>query len=388
MSLLFLKKEGTKGGKMENRKKWILVITILLVVFIGMILVFNPKKENGNTQLSKEETSEENLEKLEKVNVSDYHLVTYEQSANTNSFIKSLEVKAVKNGKIKFVIGSIDSDSMIHERTSFEIDCKEGENTVDLLEQRHLLKQGEYLFMDIYGQDVLYTKNGKTAKSLVQIQSNQTAGKMPIVQSDFILPFQYTLSKVKEYNALVIGNDITTKDGKNGLAATDEAHDYYALTKTRLENTFPNLNINRINAKAWEQSNQLQMQKDWLAQNIKKDILQNLDLVLFQLGDNFQQEDFETSVTELVQWIRQISPNAEMIWIGLWDMNEKIFNRLPSFCERLGIEFINISDLAVPEYQSLATENTNLNFTEVFYPNNEAMQIISNRIIETLKFEF
>lgn len=374
---------------MKNTKKWILGIIILLILFIAIIMAFKPKAEKLEEQLSKEETSEENLETLEKVNVSGYHLVTYEQSANTNSFIKSLEVTAVSDGKIKFVIGSIDSDSIIQERTSFEIACKEGKNTLDLLKQRHLIKQGEYLFMDLYGQDVLYTQKGKTVKSLVQNQSNQKAGKMPVAKSDFILPFQYTLAKVQEYNALVIGNDITTKDGKNGLASTDETRDYYALTKTRLENTFPKLNINRINAKAWEQSNQLQTQQDWITQNLKKDTIQNLDLVLFQLGDNYnQQEDFETSVTELVKWMRQASPNAEMIWIGLWDIHEKILNSLPGICERLGIEFINISDLAVPEYQSLTNQNSNLNFEEVFYPNNEAMQIISNRIIETLKFNF
>ena len=374
---------------MENRKKYgMIVIIIIALICIGIMLMKNEKPNNITS--SNHITPEENKNELEKVNVSGFHLVTYEQSANNNSFINTLNVDSVSDGNIKFVIGTIDENFVVQERMSFEIACKKGENTIDLRNQRYFIKTGEYLFMDIYGQDVLYTQEGETAKSLVQNEANKVAGKMIMVKSDFILPFQYTLEKTQEYNVLVIGNDITTKDGGKGIAATDETKDYYTLTKARLEKNFQKVNINRINALDWEQNKLLTTRKDWITQNLKKDTISNLDLIIFQLGDNYYQEDdFETSVTELVEEIRNSSPNAEMVWIGVWEINEKILNRLPGICERLEIEFINISDLAITDYQSLVTTNTDsTNLAQVFYPNNEAMQIISNRIIETLKFEF
>lgn len=381
---------------MREKRKILIVLGIVIFVILAAGIIKIIKNVDKKTAQLDEEIKQENpiesSEELEKVNVTGFHLVTYSQSSKTNSFIKSLEINAVNDANVKFVIGTIDEDGFVKLRKSFEIACKQGENTLDLLKERHLIKEGEYLMMDISGQDVLYMQKGETAKSLVQNESNKVSGEMIMQESDFVLPFKYTLEKAQEYNALVIGNDITTKDGGRGLAATDEAHDYYTLTKTRLENMFEKVNMKRINATEWEENKYTQTRQQWLAQNLKKADVSNLDLVIFQLGDNYHStDDFEASVTELVDGIREYSPNAEMIWVGLWNINEKIFNHLPGICERLEIEFINISDLAVPEYQSLVSNASDTNLSaldEVFYPNNEAMQIISNRIIETLKFDF
>lgn len=368
---------------MEKPKKqvWIVAFLILLIG-IGIYISFRMSPEKEDVDFSDEIVPEEKMGEREEVKVSGYHLVTYEQSANTNSFIQSLEIEAVNDGKVRFVIGSIDSNSLVQERFSFEIACQKGLNTFELQEERYFVKEGEYVFMDVFGQDVLYKQPSVTTKSLVQNQENKVSGKMIMTQSDFILPFKYTLAKAEEYNVLAIGNDITMKNGGKGMAATEENNDYFSLTKNRLKNTFEKVNMNRVNAMEWEKSG---TRKDWINTNLKKEIIGNLDLVIFQLGDNYKlEDDFEAGVTELVEFVREYSPNAEMIWIGVWDVQEKIMNSLPGICERLGIKFVNISDLAIEEYQSLVTENSE----ETFYPNNEAMQIISNRIMETLKFSF
>lgn len=375
---------------MKNKLKIIIILSSILLVIltvnmVKMIRDLDKKMVDLETENRAEEPIQ-NQESLKKVNVTGYHLVTYAQSANQHSLLKTLDIKMEEDAKVKFVIGTIDDKNLVEERTYFEINCKKGDNTFDLLEDRHFLKEGEYLFMDIAGQDVLYEQQTKT-KSLVQNESNQLAGKMIITESDYVLPFKYTLEKAQDYNVYVIGNDITTKDETKGLAATDEKHDYYYLTKTRLENTFEKVNINRINAVDWEENKLTSTREDWLSKNLTEDKLKNLDLVIFQLGDHFQpEEDFETSVNKMVEHVRTYYPNAEMIWVGIWNANEKIQINLPGICERLGIEFVNISDLNVPEYQSLVTQQIDLE--EVFYPNNEAMQIISNRIIEVLNFDF
>lgn len=368
-----------------GKKKIIGMSIVLLGIFIVIGILFLRKPEPPIPDKPDFKIPEEKIGDLEGVRVSGYHLVTYEQAANNNSLLQTLSIQSENNETIQFVIGTIDDEGKVYERMSFEVLCQKGENTVDVLSKRYFIKQGEYLFMDIYGQDKLYKQEGVNAQTLVQTEVNQKAGQMLMTKSDFILPFKYTLQKVQEYNVLVIGNDITTKNGGKGIAATDETHDYYTLTKTRLENTFSKVNMNRINAVEWELPKVIGTRKDWLEKNLKKDTINKLDLVIFQLGDNIQQEqNFEENVTELVEWIRTVSPNAEMLWVGMWDINETILNVLPGICERLEMEFVNISDLVVPEYQSLVTQELN----EAFYPNNEAMQIISNRIIETLKFDF
>ncbi len=368
-----------------EKKKIVEISMILIGLLILLGILFFRKNEPPIPDKPDFEIPEEKIGNLEEIRVSGYHLVTYEQSANQNSLIQTLNIKAETNENIRFVIGTIDDEGKVHERMSFEVACQKGENAVDLLAERYFIKQGEYLLMDLFGQDLLYKQEGVNAQTLVQTESNKKAGQMLMTQSDFILPFKYTLQKAQEYNVLVIGNDITTKNGGKGIAATDETRDFYTLTKTRLENTFPKVNMNRINAVEWELPKVIGTRKDWLEKNLKKDTISKLDLVIFQLGDNIQQEqNFEENVTELVEWIRTVSPNTEMLWVGMWDINEKILNALPGICERLAMEFVNISDLVVPEYQSLVTQELN----EVFYPNNEAMQIISNRIIQTLKFDF
>lgn len=375
---------------MKNKLKIIIILISILFVILGIHMIKiikNSDKKMVDLEIENQaQEPTENQESLKKVNVTGYHLVTYAQFANQHSLLKTLDIKMEEDAKVKFVIGTIDDKNLVQERTRFEINCKKGENTFDLLADRHFLKEGEYLLMDIAGYDVLYEQQTK-AKSLVQNESNQLAGQMIMTESDYVLPFKYTLEKAQEYNAYVIGNNITIQDDIKGLAATDEKHDYYYLTKTRLENTFEKVNINRINARDWEKNKLISTREDWLSKNLTENKLKNLDLVIFQLGDDFQpEEDFETSVNKMVEHIREYSPNAEMIWVGTWNANEKIQINLPGICERLGIEFVNISDLNVPEYQSLVTQQIDLE--EVFYPNNEAMQIISNRIIEVLNFDF
>lgn len=377
---------------MEDKKKYG-IIGIFVVICLLLLILFYPRKEKLEENfITDHVTEEQDLAKgeLKEEKVTGYHLVTYAQSANSNSFIQSITVQASNDAKIRFVIGTIDSNFVVQERTSLEKDCQKGENTFDLLKERHIIKQGEYLFMDVYGQDVLYTQKGVDVKTYVQNENTKVSGKMILTESNYILPFQYTLKKVEKYNALVIGNNITTQNGGKGLDATEEERDYYHITKTRLENTFDTININCINATSWEMPEKNKTRKEWLADNLKKDSITDLDLAIIQLGDNYELQDssLEKDMTDFVEHLRQYSPNVEIIWVGVWKKNDEMITILPGICERLGIELVSISDLLQPDYQSLVKETIDDTVYETYYPNNEAMQMISNRIIETLKFDF
>lgn len=363
-------------------------MSILLIISMVFILW----SVNQKTQEKKPETQpitpEEKRSEVEERKVSGYHLVTYAQPANTNSFLQSLTVTASNEGKVRFVIGSLDENSIVQARRSFEIDCQKGKNTVELLSERHLIKQGEYLMMDIAGQDVLYTQAGTNVKSLVQNENVKFSGQMVMHESEFILPFEYALSAVQEYHALFIGNEITVPSSELELNAVSEEQHYYHHIKTKLETMFAIVKTNRIKATQWEETTH---RKEWLENTLRKSELNNLDLVVIQLGEHYpENSDFEKDITELTQWIRETSPNVEIVWVGLWSGNEKHLNDLPSICERLEIEFVAIRDLATSPYRVDVTEDLSQEETTAeatYFPNQEGMRLIAERIMKRLKFE-
>lgn len=374
---------------MKNKKIYIIIIIVIIVMLLLVKMMVNVAlKANQETEDFEiiEETDRDTLVGKQAEKVKGYHLVTYNQSANMNSYLKNLEVQVESEGKVKFVIGSVNEQSIVEERNSFELECKQGENSFDLSEKKYGLKKGEYLFMDIAGQDTLYKQEGNSIQSLVQTESNQRLGEMILVESDYDLPFHYTLEKVKTYNCFVIGNDLTTSQNAQGLDATDNEHDYYYLTKTRFENIFEKVNMERVSLTNWEKGVETAIGNDILP----KDDLENLDLVLVQLGENFDTtSDFETKIVNLIKYIKQYSPNAEIVWLNGWNTKEVVLNKIPAICEQYHVELISIEDLYNQEYQSLVTELSNPEAGElVYYPNNEGMQVISNRIMEKLKFDF
>ncbi len=368
---------------MEDKKKVIFagVAIMILLILIGTIVrsALQVKIEPDNFEII-EETDRDTLVGKQAEKVAAYHLVTYAQNANEHSFVKNLEVEAASEGPVKFVIGTIDENSRIEKRMTFELDCKQGKNTFDLLQNRYMLKKGEYLWMDMEGQDTLYKEEGSSAKSLVQSETNQVLGEMPVQESDYLLPFSYTLQKADEYRCLVIGNEITTNANAQGLNATDMEHDYFHLTKTRLENIFEKVSMNCINIAPWEKSLEIEINKNIL----KSDTLKNLDLVILQLGENLNPvSDFEKKMENLVKYIQEYSPHAEIIWMSGWNMQGTVLNTIPAICEREQVQFMSIADLYATDYQSLVDQEALL-----YYPNNEAMQTISNRLMEILKFDF
>ena len=198
----------------------------------------------------------------------------------------------------------------------------------------------------------------------------------------------------EEYNVLVIGNSITIERDGIGMAASDQYHDYYYFTQQRLQQKYKNLKMNRISAIHWEENRIIRSRTDWIKDNLTKDIISDLDLVIFQLGDNcVPTETFENSMTEMVNHVKTYSPNAEMVWVGMWFVNEERLNIMFEVSKKLGMKFVNISDLVVEEYKSQigqkvvgidGKKDEIKTIEEAFHPNDAGMKAISDRIIETL----
>lgn len=198
----------------------------------------------------------------------------------------------------------------------------------------------------------------------------------------------------QDYHVLVIGNSLTVERDGIGMAASDQYHDYYYLTKQRLQKKYSNLTMNRISCIHWEENRIISSRTDWIRDNLPQNLVQNQDLVIFQLGDNcVPTETFEESVTELVGHVKQYSPNAKMLFVGMWFINEERMAMIPQICQKLGMEFVDISDLVVDENKSHigaevttidGKKNTIATIEEAFHPNDQGMQKIAERICSKL----
>ena len=96
----------------------------------------------------------------------------------------------------------------------------------------------------------------------------------------------------------------------------------------------------------------------------------------------------------MIEHVKQYSPNAKMIWVAMWFINEERLAMIPNICEKYGIDFVNITDLVTEEYQSYIGEKrtgvngedvTSSTREEAFHPNNKGMEMIAERIYEKLK---
>lgn len=226
----------------------------------------------------------------------------------------------------------------------------------------------------------------------VQSNSEDSINNTEIVE----LPKKNKLPEnVEEINCLVVGNSITLERDGIGMAASDEFHDYYYLVKSRLESKYNKVNMNRISAIDWEENRKISSRTDWIQSNLTPDLISNKDLVIFQIGDNtVPTETFEESVTELVDYVKKYSPDSEMILMGMWFINEERLAMMPEIAKKLGMDFINISDLVVDENKSyIGAEVTGVNgqkdiistIEEAFHPNDEGMKKIADRICSLLE---
>ena len=219
---------------------------------------------------------------------------------------------------------------------------------------------------------------------------------MPILAQKLkdMMPYE---KEENAYHALVIGNSITLEKGGIGMAATDKEHDYYYLLEKKLKQKYESLNMNRISAIDWEENRIISSRTDWLNEHFTEDLISNQDLVIFQLGDNcVPTESFEQSAIEMIEKVKEHSPNAKMIWIAMWFINEERLAMIPTICEKYGIDFINITDLVTEQYQShigekrTGTKGEDITVgtrEEAFHPNNEGMKIIAERIFKVLGIE-
>lgn len=156
--------------------------------------------------------------------------------------------------------------------------------------------------------------------------------------------------------ALFIGNSLLMGQGNFGMNATSINNDYY----WRLHNYLLSINPSYTDARAFGFTieNATSISEARTAINSFDEYLSaDLDLVFIQLGENVNSANYDVfsqSSIEFIQHIRNICPQARVVWAGVfWKVNTKL-DIIRNACDVTGAEFIDFSDIndGTPNTQS------------------------------------
>lgn len=151
------------------------------------------------------------------------------------------------------------------------------------------------------------------------------------------------------------GNSLVGGFETFGMAASDSTKDYIA----NLTNYFKSKDIFFLpQKKSSNFENMLTIEEQNLL--LYNEILPRIDsttgLIVIQLGDNVNEEgefiNFKESIANLLNQICGKSPKAKVIWIGEWYSSEAKQKAIKEMTDLFKIDFVDISDINIPEKQS------------------------------------
>lgn len=202
-------------------------------------------------------------------------------------------------------------------------------------------------------------------------------------------------SKKDEYSYLCIGNSITRHGkceywfGEWGMAASNLENDYVHVLDTLLGD---NSSGKAINFSTWET---LAHDRAQTLSLLDTYLNTSLDLVTIQLGENVvEKTTIESDFIDLIEYVKEKSPNSKIIIIGQFWANDIIENAKINASNKCDVTFISLAEIQTPEYQwTLGAEiygddglTHTINHNGVAkHPNDLAMKYIANKIYNELK---
>ena len=208
------------------------------------------------------------------------------------------------------------------------------------------------------------------------------------------------------YNYLAIGNSVTHWDGKPeernkiwwsdyGMAADRPENDYVHLVAAHLSEKRNNVEFQSICFQDWETNEA--GDRDSYLKDLDDVLSEDLDLITVQLGENIT-EDTPVTVkdyTNLIDYLKKEAPDAKIIFLGqiLWN-NDEVQSIKQQAAAEYGIPFINLDDVRTgAQYQAgMGTQvlgddgelHAINNEVVAAHPNNSGMQVIADRIDQTV----
>jgi hypothetical protein len=198
---------------------------------------------------------------------------------------------------------------------------------------------------------------------------------------------------------LVIGNSITSGFGTHGMASSDVDTDYYYLVNQYLIGLVPNVEMNRISGKGWEQSTSSEERTRRVDGFLADSFTADTDLVIVQLGDNVSSKEelatFPEDCVYLLQSIKKINPNARVLWVfGRYHIKNS--KTIQSACDECGAEFVDVTIISTDEKYSASVGDKYIDSKGrerviekpgvASHPNDLGMKTIADIIINQLNY--
>ena len=200
-----------------------------------------------------------------------------------------------------------------------------------------------------------------------------------------------------DYNYLAIGNSITWH-GKTsywwtecGMASTRKENDYYHLICNHLNQVKGNVCSHVTNFSIWETQAHDRAET---FESIKKYLSNELDLITIQLSENVTDyTTWESDYVELVSYIKQKAPNAQIILIGdFWETNKTDVKE--RVAQQTNVQLANLNEIVGnTSYQCgigtiVYDEEGNAHTVEhggvAMHPGDSGMEYIANKVIELI----
>ena len=203
------------------------------------------------------------------------------------------------------------------------------------------------------------------------------------------------------YDYLAIDNSITRHPikeywwGEWGMAATSAENDYYHIVTQYISDNCSNSTFDVTYLLEWEELPSGEQKKAGLSV-LDPYLKESLDLVTIQLGDNISDyTDIVNDYENMVDYIRQRCPNAQIIMVGNFWLNDE--------CDNAKIQVSALHDIAYVDLTPITNERTPLG-TIVYgddgllhviehdgvsqHPNDKAMRYIAEQIISNMDFTY
>ena len=159
------------------------------------------------------------------------------------------------------------------------------------------------------------------------------------------------------FKYLAIGNSITVHPirpfwwGNWGMAATSADKDYVHTISSYIERRTGSVSMNAIYYADWERTSS-GWQRTMKLSELDSLLAPDLDLVTIMLGENVTDtSDIQQDFQNLINYIRQKSPNARIIMIGQFWPDDTLENAKRAVCYTNGISFVDLSAIWGQEYR-------------------------------------
>ena len=193
------------------------------------------------------------------------------------------------------------------------------------------------------------------------------------------------------FNYFAIGNSLTliTSWGR-GICSTRPDNDYFHLVSSELENRHGTVVSYAYNFSPWERAADRASTLDLIDGYLSE----MLDLVTIQLGENVSYTTtYETDLVNLIEYVRQKCPNAQIIVVGdWWDIEKNEMRRIAA--SKTNSDFADLAEIIWDKsYQSETGQVCYLQDGSAIevpegastHPGDLGMRYIADRVIEKLK---